>query len=103
MRAPLAFLLGRLDFHDDFSEFRASPQGDHVFLTAIPKSNKMPYSEVSFLTGSDFTIHRLVVKQQDNSLLEYTFDGEKTNVPVPEAMFRFTPPPGVEFVNSTQQ
>ncbi|HXP88086.1 MAG TPA: outer membrane lipoprotein chaperone LolA [Bryobacteraceae bacterium] len=103
MRAPLAFLLGRLNFHDDFSKFRASPQGEQVFLTALPKSGKMPYSEVSFLTGADFVIHRLVVKEQDNSLLDYTFDGEKTNLPVPDAMFRFTPPPGVEFVDSSRQ
>jgi outer membrane lipoprotein carrier protein len=103
MRAPLAFLLGRLNFHDDFSEFRAGPQGSQVFLTAIPKSGKMPYSEVSFLTGADFVIHRLVVKEQDSSMLEYGFDGEKTNLPVPETMFRFTPPPGVELVDSSRQ
>jgi outer membrane lipoprotein carrier protein len=103
MRAPLAFLLGRLNFHDDFSKFDASPQGAQVFLTAIPKSNKMPYTEVSFLTGADFVIHRLIVKQQDGAVLEYSFDGEKTNVPVPDSMFKFTPPPGVEFVDSTRQ
>jgi outer membrane lipoprotein carrier protein len=102
MRAPLAFLLGRLNFHDDFSEFRSTPQGEQVFLTAIPKSGKMPYTEVSFLTGADFVIHRLVVKQQDSSVLEYAFDGEKTNVPVAETMFRFQPPPGVEFVDATK-
>jgi outer membrane lipoprotein carrier protein len=102
MRAPLAFLLGRLNFRDDFSEFRATPQGDQVFLTAIPKSGKMPYSEVSFLTGPDFVIHRLIVKQQDSSVLEYAFDGEKINLPVPDSLFRFTPPPGVEFIDSTR-
>jgi outer membrane lipoprotein carrier protein len=103
MRAPLAFLLGRLNFHDDFSAFRSSPQGAQVFLTAIPKSNKMPYTEVSFLTGADFVIHRLIVKEQDSSVLEYSFDGEKTNLPVPDSMFKFTPPPGVEFVDSSKQ
>lgn len=103
MRAPLAFLLGHLNFQDDFSEFRATPQGSQVFLTAVPKSGKMPYSEVSFLTGGDFVIHHLTVKQQDGSLLEYNFDGEKTNLPVPDSMFRFIPPPGVEFVDNTRQ
>jgi len=103
MRAPLAFLLGRLSFHDDFSEFRATPQGQQVFLTAVPKSGKIPYGEVSFLTGGDFVIHRLVIKGEDNSLLEYTFDGEKTNLPVSETLFHFTPPPGAEFVDSTRQ
>ena len=103
MRAPLAFLLGRLNFHDEFSEFRASPQGDQVLLTALPKSGKMPYSEVSFLSGADYVIHRLIVKQQDNSVLEYDFEGEKTNLPVSDSEFHFTPPPGVEFVDSSRQ
>jgi outer membrane lipoprotein carrier protein len=103
MRAPLAFLLGRLNFHDEFSEFRARPEGSEVFLTALPKSGKMPYTEVSFLTGPDFVIHRLIVKDVDNSVLEYAFEAEKTNIPVPEATFHFTPPPGVELVEPARQ
>jgi outer membrane lipoprotein carrier protein len=103
MRAPLAFLLGRLNFHDDFREFHASPQGDGVFITALPKSGKLPYTEVSFLTGSGFAIQKLEVKGQDNSVIQYTFDGEKTNTPIPDSMFRFTPPPGVEYVDSSRQ
>ena len=51
MRAPLAFLLGRLDFNKDFREFRAHAEDGGVFITAIPKSDKLPYSEVSFLTA----------------------------------------------------
>src|SRR6476659_2784724 len=56
MRAPLAFLLGRLDFNKDFREFRARPEDGGVFITAIPKSDKLPYSEVSFLTTPDYSI-----------------------------------------------
>src|SRR4051812_37231035 len=48
MRAPLAFLLGRLQFNDVFREFRSPPEGDGVFITAIPKSDKLLYTEVSF-------------------------------------------------------
>jgi outer membrane lipoprotein carrier protein len=103
MRAPLAFLLGRLNFHDDFREFHASPQGADVFITALPKSGKLPYTEVSFLTGSGFVIQKLEVKGQDNSVIQYTFDGEKTNTPIPDSMFRFTPPAGVEYVDSSRQ
>src|SRR6266699_2392579 len=77
MRAPLAFLLGRLEFNKDFREFRAHAEDGGVFITAIPKSDKLPYSEVSFLAGTDFTIRRLAVKAQDNSLLQFTFENEK--------------------------
>jgi outer membrane lipoprotein carrier protein len=100
MRAPLAFLLGRLNFENDFREFRAQPDRDNVFITAIPKSDKMPYSEVTFLVSPDFVIHWLSVKGQDGTL-EYVFENEKKNPPIQDSMFRFTPPPGVEYVDSS--
>jgi outer membrane lipoprotein carrier protein len=103
MRAPLAFLLGRLEFSKDFREFRAHPEDGGVFITAIPKSDKLPYTEVSFLAAPDFSIRRLEVKGQDNSVLKFTFENEKKNPPVQEAMFRFTPPPNAEYVDSSNQ
>ena len=72
LHAPLAFLLGKLHFADDFREFRSHPEEGGVFITAIPKSDKLPYSEFSFLAAPDSSIRHLEVKGQDNSLL--TFD-----------------------------
>ncbi|MDP8989284.1 MAG: outer membrane lipoprotein carrier protein LolA [Acidobacteriota bacterium] len=103
MRAPLAFLLGRLDFHKDFREFHAHPEDGGIFITAIPKSDKLPYSEVSFLAAPDFTIRRLEVKGQDNSVLRFTFENEKKDPALQDALFRFTPPPGAEYVDSSNQ
>ena len=103
MRAPLAFLLGKLDFHRDFREFRAHMEDGGVFITAIPKSNDLPYSEVSFLTGPDFAIRRLDVKNQDNSVLKFAFENEKQNPPLAPTLFEFTPPHGAEFVDSSNQ
>ncbi len=105
MRAPLAFLLGRLNFHDDFREFRAQPDQPGrgtVFLTAIAKSDKLPYSEVTFLVSPDFVIHYLSVKGQEGSVTEFVFESEKKNPPLSDALFRFTPPPGTEYVDSTR-
>jgi outer membrane lipoprotein carrier protein len=103
MRAPLAFLLGRLQFQNDFREFRTQPDGENVFITAIPKSDKLPYSEVTFLVSPDFVIRWLRVRGQDGSDLEFSFAGEKRNPPISDAMFRFTPPPGAEYVDSSAQ
>ena len=103
MRAPLAFLLGRLDFNKDFREFHARPEDGGVFVTAIPKSDKLPYSEVSFLAAPDYTIRRLEVKGQDNSVLRFSFENEKKDPAIQDAMFRFTPPPGAEYVDSSNQ
>ena len=103
MRAPLAFLLGRLQFQNDFREFRTQPDGDDVFITAIPKSDKLPYTEVTFLVSPDFVIRWLRVRGQDGSDLEFAFAGEKKNPPIGDAMFRFAPPPGAEYVDSSGQ
>jgi outer membrane lipoprotein carrier protein len=103
MRAPLAFLLGRLDFNKDFREFRAHAEDGGVFITAIPKSDKLPYSEVSFLTAPDYTIRRLEVKNQDNSVLRFAFENEKKDPALQDSLFHFTPPPGVEYVDASNQ
>jgi outer membrane lipoprotein carrier protein len=103
MRAPLAFLLGKLNFDDDFKSFRHMQQEGGTMIVATPKSDKFPYSEVSFLAMPDFSIRKLIVKQQDNSVLEFTFENEKRNAPVADSLFRFTPPAGAEYVDLTRQ
>jgi outer membrane lipoprotein carrier protein len=100
-RAPLAFLLGKLNFKDDFREFHTTMQGQDALITAIPKSDKLPYTEVTFLAAPDFTIKQLSVKGQEGFVIQYTFSGEKKNAPVTDAMFKFTPPPGVQIVDTT--
>lgn len=102
LRAPLAFLLGRLNFREEFREFRASQDGADTFIAATPKSDKLPYTEVSFLSGPDSVIKKLAVKGQDGSLLEFVFDSEKRNPPAADSLFRFTPPPGAEFLDSSK-
>jgi len=103
MRAPLAFLLGHLDFNKDFREFRAHAEDGGVFVTAIPRSDKLPYSEVSFLVAPEYTIRRLEVKNQDNSVLRFAFENEKQNPPLQDSLFHFIPPPGVEYVDASNQ
>src|SRR5207253_3005624 len=69
MKAPLAFLLGEVNFERDFGEYRSKPQGNDSQITALPKSDKFPYTEVTFLVRPDFTIRRLDVKLQNNDLI----------------------------------
>ena len=99
MRAPLAFLLGKLEFEKDFKDFRTLPDGPSTFLTATPRSDKMPYTEVSFLVDPNFTIRWLNVKGADGSQLEFAFSAEKRNPPIAEKMFQFQPPLGVIFTD----
>ncbi len=44
MRAPLAFLLGKLDFQKEFRNLQAKPEGADTRITAEPKTDNLPYS-----------------------------------------------------------
>ncbi len=104
MRAPLAFLLGKLNFERDFREFRTQPDGrGSQFITALPKSDKLPYTEVTFLVDPNFTIHWLNVKGVDGSQLEWAFSAEKQNPQIAESKFQFKPPLGVIFSDMSKQ
>jgi len=95
LRAPLAFLLGKLDFHRDFTEIRE--EGGEI--VALPKSDRAPYREVRFTADADGVIHRVKVTGQDASQMEFVFRNERRNVPVKDALFRFIPPAGAEVVD----
>jgi outer membrane lipoprotein carrier protein len=99
LRAPLAFLLGKLDFKRDFSQFNTDSSG---MIAAVPKNNKLPYTELSFLPGPDNTIQRLIVKGVDGSRYDYSVENEKKNPPGPDTLFKFQPPPGVKMLDGTR-
>lgn len=98
LRAPLAFLLGKLNFWKDFRSFSSRIEGDSIWVTASPNSDQAAYSQVEFLVAPDSTIRRLRITGVDRSVLDYTFSNEQVNAPVSPSMFAFTPPPGTEIV-----
>jgi outer membrane lipoprotein carrier protein len=101
MKAPLAFLLGDVNFDRDFGEYHTKPQDGGLLITALPKSDKFPYTDVTFLVAPDSSMRRLEVKMQNNDLMVFTFEGEKKNPPLSDALFQFTPPKGVELDDLT--
>ena len=102
MKAPLAFLLGDVNFERDFGEYHTKPQDGGLLITALPKSDKFPYTDVTFLVAPDSTMRRLEVKMQNNDLMVFTFEGEKKNPLLTDALFQFTPPKGVELDDLTR-
>ena len=101
MRAPLAFLIGRLDFNRDFREYRTRREGNKIWVICIPKSDKLPYTEVSFLTSSSARIEHVRVVGQDRSIIDFDFSGEMLNPPLADGMFHFQIPSGAEYIDST--
>jgi outer membrane lipoprotein carrier protein len=102
-RAPLAFLLGKLDFSREFKSFRSRPgEGGGTWIAAEPKSDSLAYTEVEFLAMPEGRIERMRVTGQDQSKLEFTFRNERRNVTLAASLFTFTPPPGTEIVEAGQ-
>jgi outer membrane lipoprotein carrier protein len=101
MRAPLAFLLGRLDFDKDFTNFRSEAHPLGVMITADPKSDKLPYKQVQFVVDGAAAIRELRVHGYDNSLLAFHFSDEKVNPPVSDKLFRFELPPGATWAETS--
>ena len=95
MRAPLAFLLGKLDFAKDFRSFAVRNEGADSWIVAEPKSPNLAYTKVEFLALPSGEIRRVRVTGQDHSQLDFAFSGERLNAPVAPALFTFHPPPGV--------
>lgn len=100
MRAPLAFLLGRLDMRKEFRDFETREGDGGIWLDASAKTDRLPYQKVEMLIAQDGSIEKLNVVGRDQSLLTYTFTDEKINVPLSERLFHFQIPPGAEVVDA---
>jgi outer membrane lipoprotein carrier protein len=102
MRAPLAFLLGKLHFDKEFRNIQGQPEAGGTRIVAEPKTDSLPYTRVEFVVGPDAQIRRVQVTGFDNSILEFDFEQEKLNPPLEAKLFQFRMPQGAELVESTQ-
>ena len=102
MHAPLAFLLGRVNFQKDFRRFESRPEGADTWIKAIPNSEDLPYKEVDFLVGPDTVIKKVRVMNQDQSVIDFDFDQEKVNPPLKDSLFVFKSPEGAQVVEAVE-
>ena len=102
MRAPLAFLLGKLDFQKDFRNLQAKQEGPDMRITAAPKTDNLPYSAVEFLVAPDQRIKLVKVTGFDHSVLEFRLDEEKVDPPLDAKLFQFQVPKGAHLVEAGQ-
>ena len=101
LRAPLAFLLGKLNFQKEFGKLTTSTTGDAVELTAQARSTQESYNQAVFtVDAQSYQIRRIRVEGQDGAVTEFVFTGEALNAPVTGALFQFHPPPGAEIVEA---
>ncbi len=102
MRAPLAFLLGKLDFDRDFTNYRSRTDAAGTTIQALPKNERLPYTSVDFTVSPQAEITRLRVTGQDNAVVEFRFAQERINPALSDKLFQFKLPAGAELVNADQ-
>ena len=102
MRAPLAFLLGKLNFQKEFRNLQAKPEGAVTRITAEPKTDNLPYSAVEFVVSPDRQIREVKVTGFDHSILEFHFDLERLNPLLNDKLFQFQVPKGAKLVEAGQ-
>jgi len=99
LRAPMAFLLGKLDFSKEFRTVEPRAEGPNTWSTAEPKNPNLEFSRVEMLAAPDGQILKLHVTGIGNSRIDFSFSDEVLNAPVASVEFAFHPPPGVEVVD----
>jgi outer membrane lipoprotein carrier protein len=96
MRAPLAFLLGKLNFDKEFRNVTSRREADATRILAEPKGENLPYSAVEFLVTPDYHIREVKATGFDHSILVFSFDQERMDPPLDNKLFQFQPPKGVQ-------
>ncbi len=103
LRAPLSFLLGKLDFQREFKHFVFRKEGEDTWITAEPRSDKTPFTKVEFRVSPSYEIQQLIIAGDGASTMEFRFAQEKLNPPLPEPMFQFKAPAGAEVVEEAEK
>jgi outer membrane lipoprotein carrier protein len=102
MRAPLAFLLGKLNFQKEFHNIQGKPEGPLMRIAAEPKTENLPYSAVEFLVTVDGIIREVKVTAYDKSIIDFTFSAEQMDPPLDGKLFQFQLPAGARLVDERQ-
>jgi outer membrane lipoprotein carrier protein len=102
MRAPLAFLLGKLHFEREFRNLQANRVGGNWRVAAEPKTDDLPYRAVEFVVAQDGRIEEVKVTSYDQAVLEFHFDREKMDPPLGAGLFQFQLPAGAQLTEGDQ-
>ncbi len=101
LRSPLRFLLGHTELEKEMNNLTMTtgPNGSYT-LAGQPKGQEDRVRRLSLTVTADGVITDIDVEETSGALTHFTFSGEQTNVAIPPATFRFTPPPGVPVVDA---
>jgi outer membrane lipoprotein carrier protein len=104
LRSPLAFLLGKTKLEKELAGLSFAPDvqpwhTEDMMLRGVPRGWEDRIKEILLEVTPRYEIVRILIDGADDSITEYRFSDQKENVPVSNAQFRFSPPPGTEVID----
>jgi len=103
-RSPIRYLLGRTKLQQEFAKLtissEAPKQPGNAVLEGVPKGMEDRVQRVLLEISPADQIVRIYIEELDGSTTEFTFRDIQENIPVKSDLFRFSPPKGVEIVES---
>jgi outer membrane lipoprotein carrier protein len=103
IRSPLALLLGKTKLEKELAGLSFAPDiqtwhTEDVILRGVPRGMEDTLRQVLLEITPEHAIARILLYGTDDSITEYRFSNQKENLAVPDAKFRFSPPPGTEVI-----
>jgi outer membrane lipoprotein carrier protein len=107
LRSPLRYLLGRTRLEKELrglslaADVPPESAGD-VVLRGIPVGMEDRVSQILLESDGQGYLRRIVMDELDGSRTEFRLEGQRENIGIDDSEFRFTPPAGVEVLQSNQ-
>ena len=104
LHSPLRYLLGKTRLEKQFEGLRLAPAGavqsGNIILVGRPIALADRVEEVQLEINPGFEIIRIKILELGGSLTEFRFHGLNENLPAADNLFRFSPPAGVQVIDS---
>ena len=96
--SPLRYLLGKSQIAKELEGLKL--EGN--VLSGTPKHMKDRVERVELAINPEGLIERIVIEDIDGTRTEFAFSNIQENVAIADQQFKFSPPPGIEMVETTQ-
>lgn len=97
LRAPLAFLLGRLKFRKAFKNLRFEEIDGKRVIVGEGRTGEESYRTVEFhYEPGEYRLTKLRIERRDGAVTAFRFSNEIVNPRLEKEMFVFNPPPDAD-------
>ena len=107
LRTPLRFLLGKARIVKEFDDIdivngAKLHSAGNVVIGGTPKHMADRISKILFEVTKEGQIQYISIEEVDGSVTEFAFSNIQENLSMADSQFKFTPPAGIELVESQQ-